>query len=794
MRRLPIVPLVMATLALGLALAPLPARPALAAVPADFADELVTSVGAPTALAFTPDGRMLIATQAGSLRVFQNGALVATPAITLTGICTNSERGLLGVAIDPAFSTNGFVFLYYSANRAGDCGTGTVNRVSRFVMTGNALSGETVLIDNIPSPAGNHNGGDLNFGKDGLLYVSVGDGGCDYPGGTPSGCAGSNDAARDRNVLVGKILRVDRNGGIPTGNPFTGAGTARCNTGTTTPGLICQETFAWGLRNPFRFAFDPNTAATRFHINDVGQGLWEEIDLGTAGADYGWNVREGHCANGSTTSCGPPPAGMTNPIFDYIHADGCNSITGGAFVPNGVWPAEYDGTYLFADFVCGQIFRLDPNVTGGYTRVALATGLGGGSAVHLRFGPWNATQALYYTSYAGGGQIHRITHTPPPGPPAVALHPLGPSRIVDSRQTAPPVGPYSTPWGPNQTRDVTVAGVGAVPAAAAAVALNVTVTGTTAPGYLTIWPTGASQPSASSLNWAPGQTIANAVTVKVGVAGRISVFNPTGTTHVIVDVVGSYDTSAGDGLTSLSPQRILDSRSPGPGATPYSTPWASGQTRNVPVAGVGGVPAGADAVVLNATVTRTTAAGFLTVWPAGSTLPTASSLNWSPGQTIANAVTAKVGAGGQVSVHNASGSTDIIFDVVGYFTAGRGLLFHPLSPVRIQDSRPGSPVGPFRVPWGPQVTRDVAVAGTGGMPADAGAALLNVTATGSTATSFLTIWPTGQSAPDASSLNWEPGQTIPNSVTAKVGTGGSVTIRNAAGDVHVIADTSGWYG
>ena len=114
------------------------------------------------------------------------------------------------------------------------------------------------------------------------------------------------------------MLRVTTSGGIPPDNPFQGANSARCNaTGRSPAGTICQETYAWGLRNPFRLAFDPNAAGTRFFINDVGQNTWEEIDDGKAGADYGWNVREGHCATNSTTDCGAPPAGMTNPIFDY---------------------------------------------------------------------------------------------------------------------------------------------------------------------------------------------------------------------------------------------------------------------------------------------------------------------------------------------------------------------------------------------------------------------------------------------------------------------------------------------
>ena len=202
-------------------------------------------------------------------------------------------------------------------------------------------------------------------------------------------------------MLVGKILRITSTGGIPPSNPFQGAGTARCNvTGRTTAGNKCQETFAWGLRNPFRFAFDPNAAGTRFFINDVGQGAWEEIDLGIAGADYGWNVREGPCVNGSLTNCGAPPAGMTNPIYSYSHPEsGCAAITGGAFVPNGVWPSSYDGTYLYGDYTCGKIFVLTPNGSGGYTRSEFTNDVG--AVVNMTFGP----------SPAGRGSTTRTTRT-----------------------------------------------------------------------------------------------------------------------------------------------------------------------------------------------------------------------------------------------------------------------------------------------------------------------------------------------------------------------------------------------
>ncbi len=395
-------------------------------LPSGFQASLVASVSMPTALAFTPDGRLLITTQRGQLRIYQQDTLLATPALDLgSTLCTNSERGLLGVAVDPAFATNRYIYLYFTFNKFNSCPSNTasspVNRVSRFTLQDNntiSRSTELVLIDNIPSPNGNHNGGDLHIGRDGFLYVSVGDGGCDYLG--DSGCAGANNAARDQHVLLGKILRITTTGGIPASNPYQGTDSARCNTtGRAQPGQKCRETFAWGLRNPFRLAFDPNAAGTRFFINDVGQNAWEEIDEGRSGADYGWSTREGHCANGSTSNCGSPPAGMTNPIFDYAHANGCASITGGAFVPSGIWSSAFEGAYLYSDYVCGVIFRLTRTTSGTYTSSTFASGLGNSSAVAMIFGPFEGTQALYYTTYAGGGQVRRIAQTSNRAPNAV---------------------------------------------------------------------------------------------------------------------------------------------------------------------------------------------------------------------------------------------------------------------------------------------------------------------------------------------------------------------------------------
>jgi glucose/arabinose dehydrogenase len=513
--------------------------PAVATVPAGFSDSLVANVGSALALAFTPDGRLLVTTQGGTLRVIQNDALLATPALTFGDetICTNSERGLLGVAVHPAFATNHYIYLFYSFEQPGPGDeTPCVNRVSRFTLPDSNVidpASELLLIDNMPSPNGNHNAGDLQFGKDGFLYVSIGDGGCDYAGG---GCAGANDAARDQHTLTGKVLRVTDDGNIPVSNPFQGAGTARCNvTGTTTPGNKCQETFAWGLRNPFRMAFDPNVLGTSFRINDVGQGLWEEIDVGQAGADYGWNCREGAHVNSTTGPCSPTPPGMVDPLFEYQHGvqipgttspTNCNCISGGAFVPNGLWPG-FDGAYLFGDCVCGGIFRLSGTAASDF-------GSGLGTVVHLAFGPFGGRQALYYTTFAGGGQVRRITGPAHPSD----YHTVASCRLVDTRQPPGPAGGPALASGTPRT--FTVAGTCGVPATAVAVAINLTAVASTAAGNLTVFPAGTFQPPTSNLNFAAGQTRSNNAVVQLQAGGVTISYTAAGgaTVQVIVDVVG----------------------------------------------------------------------------------------------------------------------------------------------------------------------------------------------------------------------------------------------------------------
>ena len=199
----------------------------------DFEDELVVGgVPAPTAIDWLPTGALLITTQGGVL-YRQNGTGAAQSLLDLSGsVCSAGEMGLLGLAVDPAFSTNPFIYLYYTHKKGGNCDAANrANRVSRFTIDGNGVPvGETVLIDNIAAPGSNHNAGDLQFDRNELLYISVGDG-----GSTP-------DTARRLNTLNGKILRIDRNGGIPAGNPVQGPGTARCASTGGTPSQVQDAT------------------------------------------------------------------------------------------------------------------------------------------------------------------------------------------------------------------------------------------------------------------------------------------------------------------------------------------------------------------------------------------------------------------------------------------------------------------------------------------------------------------------------------------------------------------------
>jgi glucose/arabinose dehydrogenase len=337
-----------------------------ATVPAGFTDAVVASgLNNPSAMALAPDGRIFVCQQGGALRVIKNGVLLATPFLTVP-VDSTGERGLLGVALDPNFVSNQLIYIYYTAT------TPTIhNRISRFTASGDvALAGSETIIMDMPnlSTATNHNGGAIHFGPDGLLYAAVGD-----------NANGAN--AQTLSTRLGKMLRITSTGGIPTNNPFF-------NTATGDNRAI----WALGVRNPFTFSFQNGTG--RMFINDVGQNTWEEINDGIAGSNYGWPNCEGFC--------NPPNPSFRDPIFAYQNDANTCAITGGAFYNPTInqFPAQFVGSYFFADFCGGWIRRLDP--ANGNAVTDFATGIS--LPVDLQVSP---DGFLYYLA-RGAGAVGRI--------------------------------------------------------------------------------------------------------------------------------------------------------------------------------------------------------------------------------------------------------------------------------------------------------------------------------------------------------------------------------------------------
>ncbi|MDP9075660.1 MAG: hypothetical protein M3N98_16115 [Actinomycetota bacterium] len=352
---------------------------------------------------------------------------------------------------------------------------------------------------------------------------------------------------------------------------------------------------------------------------------------------------------------------------------------------------------------------------------------------------------------------------------------------------------------------VNVAGSNGVPATAIAAVLNVTVTNTTAASFLTVWPKGQTQPTASNLNWTAGRTVPNLVEVALGTNGAIMVFNSAGLADVIVDLEGYVDASSTALFNPLTPGRICDSRAAGSVAGMNQCQGPGGSHRPlgvgsivVTVAGMAGVPANATSVVLNVTVTGTTTAGFLTVWPDGTNQPVASNLNWIAGQTVPNRVVVPLSPGGKIEVFNSAGITDVVIDVNGFNSdAVGGNGFTTGAPTRICDTRPLAAANPCNSPsnGGPLLAGDELVLS---VPAGDTAIVINTTVVNTTAGSYLAVFPdpTPNSfvqPPLISDLNWTAGQIIANLVVVGSGPAQSVAFYNNAGTTDLVIDADAAY-
>jgi len=379
-----------------------------ATVPQVELETIVTGLSGAVSVTNADDGsnRLFVVEQGGRIRIVADGALQSTPFLDITSrVRASGEQGLLGLAFHPQFASAGAAgegkfYIYYSAPPT--LGGNHDSVIAEYqVSSGDPdladFSSERVLL-RFSQPASNHNGGDLQFGPDdGLLYISSGDGG-------GSGDPGNN--AQNRSNLLGTILRIDVDGtngpggqyGIPASNPFVG------ETG------VREEIYAYGFRNPYRMSFDdgPSGAASpdRLFVGDVGQNAWEEVDLVTAGGNYGWRYREGmHPFNGT------PPSGLVliDPIAEYANSAVGISVIGG-YVYRGQQFPSLMGTYIFADFN-GRMMELT-EMGGGWTRSELDVVGGNPIGQFIRGFGQDESRELYVVS---SGTLFKVNAVTSPG-------------------------------------------------------------------------------------------------------------------------------------------------------------------------------------------------------------------------------------------------------------------------------------------------------------------------------------------------------------------------------------------
>lgn len=299
---------------------------------------LLSGLSSPVSAEFLPDGRMLILEKGGTVKITDPNASVPTTStyLTLPNILTNGEKGLIDIAIDPDFASNNYIYLYYTL------GSDKKFQISRFTHQGNTadLSSEVVIWkDPNPASSPDHFGGGLDFGPDGKLYLTTGDKGLNTP-----------QLAQDLNRIEGKILRINKDGSIPSDNPFVDG-----------PGGKADEIWAYGLRNPFRANWDLPTG--NLYIGDVGFDSVEEVNRinvnNNSGVNFGWPLYEGSAPNGVT--------GVVNPVYEYPHTSdqfGSGAVMGGFVYRGSAFPSEFQGAYFFGDYTQDYIKYLKFDASG----------------------------------------------------------------------------------------------------------------------------------------------------------------------------------------------------------------------------------------------------------------------------------------------------------------------------------------------------------------------------------------------------------------------------------------------
>ena len=375
--------------------------------------------------------------------------------------------------------------------------------------------------------------------------------------------------------------------------------------------------------------------------------------------------------------------------------------------------------------------------------------------------------------------------------------PVDPTRILDTRIGLGESGAIPAKLGEGAVISLQVTG-GPVPDGVDAVVMNVTVVKPSKSTYVSVYPGDQAQPlTVSNVNVGAGQVVPNLVTVKVDAAGGVNLFNAAGSVDLLADVTGYYSSTAPDFYTPLPPTRILDTRN-GTGS-PVSPVGPAGSI-DLQVTGSGGVPDGADAVVLNVTATGPSSGTYVSVYPTPATSqppPAVSSLNVARGQTIANLVTVGLGDAGRVRLFNKLGNVNLVADVAGYFsTDTTGSVFTPVTPTRLLDTRTGLGQVSQGGVVGPGGAVDAQLTGVLSIPLDATAAIFNYTGVSPTLGTYLQAYPTpdsGVGIPTVSNLNLPARSVAANLVSVQIGAGGEVRLRNQAGSSHMLVDLAGFY-
>ncbi|HYG65819.1 MAG TPA: PKD domain-containing protein, partial [Thermoanaerobaculia bacterium] len=580
---------------------------------------------------------------------------------------------------------------------------------------------------------------------------------------------------------------------------------------------------AWGLRNPFRLAFDPDAAGTRFFIGDVGQDAWEEIDEGRIGADYGWNCFEGSRPRSTTGKCNPAPANTVAPLFEYEHrtdvpgttSTNCNSVVGSAFVPTGVWPGM-DGVYLFGDYICGTIFTLTES-GGAWSIGEFATGLRG--IIHLEFGPHGDSQALYYTVYTNGGQIRRIarqdTGNDPPTAALTASPLFGPVPLLvsfnGSGSSDPDPGdtltyfwtfgdgtPETSTTSP--TAQHTYGSPGAYTARlrvrdsqmAFSSPVTVEIQADNSPPVPVITSPSATAEFAvgQSVTLTGGATDPQDGTLPAGSLSWTVILHHNEHTHPFLGPV------TGNGIVFTAPPpedlaatdssyleiQLTATDSHGLSATAIR----DFQARKVDVT-FETVPAGltvtANGTTLTGPETVTSWEGYELVVEAGTQVSGGedwSFVSWSDG-----------GAATHTIVTPASPAT---YTATFESAPSGGWSFYTLTPCRAVDTRrpAGTLGGPALTSGG---TRTFEVAGTCGIPPTAAALAVNVTVVSPTQSGHFRLYPAGGTVPGTSVINFSAGQVRANNAVLSLGTGSFSVLCGMAGtgSAHLLVDVVGYF-